>query len=111
MLRRLWRVLAIDDDLSALSREADVGLHLWQQAGSDLVFRNPVPINVFALDLVAAVNAIEVPDEALVQDRHLLPVAGELPKPAAPRCLRYEEVSVDQLTDLHQEIVEPVVPM
>jgi hypothetical protein len=87
MLRRLWRVLAIDDDLSAVSREADVGLHLWQQASSDLVFRDPIPINVFALDLVAAVNAVEVPDEALVKDCHLLPVAREVSETTAPGCL------------------------
>src|ERR1022692_2201445 len=63
MLRRLWCEFAVDDDFPGCRGQADIGLHLGQQARNNLVGSNPTPVNVLALHSVVRVDAIKGADK------------------------------------------------
>ena len=95
MLRRLWCEFAVDDDFPGCRGQADIGLHLGQQARSNLVGSNPTPLNVLALHSVVHVDAIKGADKIFKQNRHLPLVANKIHKLVAARLLRNEQISVD----------------
>lgn len=83
MLRRLRCEFAVDDDFPGCRCQADIGLHLGQQACGNLVGCNPTPVNVLALHLVIRVDSVKSANEVLKQNGHLPLVADKIHKLAA----------------------------
>jgi len=100
LLRGLRREFAVDDDLAGVGGQTDVGLHLGQQPGSDLVGGDPAPVDVFPPDPEVRVDAVKGADEILEQDCHLPFVLHEVHELAGAGLLGHEQVAVDQFAHL-----------
>ena len=103
LLRRFRCEFAVYDNLPGCRGEADIGLHLRQQARGDVVSGHPAPVNILALHGVIRVDAIKGADKLLEQDRHLPLVTNELHELAAAGLFGNQTVAMDQLANLKQD--------